>query len=281
MTALEVVLDRPPVAVPARDAAGLAVVQPFLLFGSSSTTRQSWRSRPAVRTTALQPVDAPDDVTAAEMEAFMDHIQPSLYQPPDDSDIAHEFTAWLAARRETLRTAAGAGRPRDSQADVAAPDAAGGEESPDNETGRATPPAPAPAAASGRRRRRKPHCVLYPAVYFWAISPQKRCQAPARSQHAPRPWALPAAARRPRAGCPGERPPPLAPQHPLPAHGRRASPRSRASRRFAHAAVYPRSLAIESDDPIFRVAEVCLHPLPKAHALWREDVATVAAAISH
>ena len=90
-------------------------------FGSSSATRQSWRSRPAVRSTALQPVDAPDDVTAAEMEAFMDHIQPSLYQPPDDSDIAHEFTAWLAARRETLRTAAGAGRPRDSQADVAAP----------------------------------------------------------------------------------------------------------------------------------------------------------------
>ena len=124
-------------------------------FGSSAATRQSWRSRPAVRTTALQPVDAPDDVTAAEMEAFMDHIQPSLYQPPDDSDIAHEFTAWLAARRETLRTAAGAGRPRDSQADVAAPDAAGGEESPDNETGRATPPAPAPAAASGRRRRRR------------------------------------------------------------------------------------------------------------------------------
>ncbi|EOD19654.1 hypothetical protein EMIHUDRAFT_369449, partial [Emiliania huxleyi CCMP1516] len=68
-------------------------------FGSSSATRQSWRSRPAVRSTALQPVDAPDDVTAAEMEAFMDHIQPSLYQPPDDSDIAHEFTAWLAARR--------------------------------------------------------------------------------------------------------------------------------------------------------------------------------------
>ena len=99
-------------------------------------------------------------VTAPEMEAFM-HLLPRvevvrLYQPPDDSDIAHEFTAWLAARRETLRTAAGAGRPRDSQADVAAPDAAGGEESPDNETGRATPPAPAPAAASGRRRRRKP-----------------------------------------------------------------------------------------------------------------------------
>uniref|UniRef100_A0A0D3IUL3 Uncharacterized protein n=1 Tax=Emiliania huxleyi (strain CCMP1516) TaxID=280463 RepID=A0A0D3IUL3_EMIH1 len=82
-----------------------------------------------------------------------------------------------------------------------------------------------------------------------------RCQAPARSQHAPRPWALPAAARRPRAGCPGERPPPLAPPRPLPAHGRRASPRSRASRRFADATVYPRSLAIESDDPIFRVAE--------------------------
>ena len=134
---------------------GLPSCSPFC-FGSSSATRQSWRSRPAVRSTALQPVDAPDDVTAAEMEAFMDHIQPSLYQPPDDSDIAHEFTAWLAARRETLRTAAGAGRPRDSQADVAAPDAAGGEESPDNETGRATPPAPAPAAASGRRRRRKP-----------------------------------------------------------------------------------------------------------------------------
>ena len=74
---------------------------------------------------ANQPVDAPDDVTAAEMEAFMDHIQPSLYQPPDDSDIAHEFTAWLAARRETLRAAAGAGRPRDSQADLATPDAAG------------------------------------------------------------------------------------------------------------------------------------------------------------
>ena len=128
---------------------------PFCV-GSSSATRQSWRSRPAVPSTALQPVDAPDDVTAAEMEAFMDYIQPSLYQPADDSDIAHAFTAWLAARRETLRTAAGAGRPRDSQADVAAPDAAGGEESPDNETGRATPPAPAPAAASGRRRRRKP-----------------------------------------------------------------------------------------------------------------------------
>ena len=123
--------------------------------------------------------------------------------------------------------------------------------------------------------------VCFLRVYFWAISPQKRCQAPARSQHAPRPWALPAAARRPRAGCPGERPPPLAPQHPLPAHGRRASPRSRASRRFAHAAVYPRSLAIESDDPIFRVAEVCLHPLPKAHALWREKVIAAGPAISH
>ena len=109
----------------------------------------------------------------------------------------------------------------------------------------------------------------------------KRCQAPARSQHAPRPWALPAAARRPRAGCPGERPPPLAPQHPLPAHGRRASPRSRASRRFAHAAVYPRSLANESGDPIFRAAEVCLHPMPKAHAQWREKVASAAAVISH
>ena len=122
--------------------------------------------------------------------------------------------------------------------------------------------------------------MLYP-VYFWAISPQKRCQAPARSQHAPRPWALPAAARRPRAGCPGERPPPLAPPRPLPAHGRRASPRSRASRRFADATVYPRSLAIESDDPIFRVAEVCLHPLPKAHALWREKVIAAGPAISH
>ena len=144
---------------------GVPSSSPFCV-GSSSATRQSWRSRPAVRSTALQPVDAPDDVTAAEMEAFMDHIQPSLYQPPDDSDIAHEFTAWLAARRETLRTAAGAGRPRDSQADVAAPDAAGaedspdapraaGEPSPDNQTGRATPPAPAPAAASGRRRRRR------------------------------------------------------------------------------------------------------------------------------
>ena len=125
------------------------------------------------------------------------------------------------------------------------------------------------------------HCVLYPRVYFWAISPQKRCQAPARSQHAPRPWALPAAARRPRARCPGERPPPLAPPRPLPAHGRRASPRSRASRRFADATVYPRSLAIESDDPIFRVAEVCLHPLPKAHALWREKVIAAGPAISH
>ena len=128
---------------------------------------------------------------------------------------------------------------------------------------------------------RRRHCVFYPAGYFWLTRAQKRCQAPARSQHAPLPWALPAAARRPRAGCPGERPPPLAPQHPLPAHGRRASPRSRASRRFADATVYPRSLAIESHDPIFRVAEVCLHPLPKAHALWREKVTAAAAAISH
>jgi len=119
-----------------------------------------------MRSTALQPVDAPDDVTAAEMEAFMHHTESSLYQPPDDSDIAHEFIEWQAARRETLR-AADAGRPRDSQADVAAPDAAGaddspdaprasGEPSPDNQTGRATLPAPAPAAAaSGRRRRRR------------------------------------------------------------------------------------------------------------------------------
>ena len=125
------------------------------------------------------------------------------------------------------------------------------------------------------------HCVFYPAGYFWLTRAQKRCQAPARSQHAPLPWALPAAARRPRAGCPGERPPPLAPPRPLPAHGRRASPRSRASRRFAHAAVYPRSLAIESDDPIFRVAEVCLHPVPKAHAKAREKLIAAAAATSH
>ena len=86
----------------------------------------------------------------------MHHIESRLYQPPDDSDIAHEFTAWLAARRETLRAAAGAGgRPRDSQADVAAPDAAGaddspdaprasGEPSPDNQTGRASTHAPPP-----------------------------------------------------------------------------------------------------------------------------------------
>ena len=118
--------------------------------------------------------------------------------------------------------------------------------------------------------------------YIFGLSLLKNdVKRPLAGQHAPRPWAIPAAARRPRAGCPGERPPPLAPQHPLPAHGRRASPRSRASRRFAHAAVYPRSLAIESDDPIFRVAEVCLHPLPKAHALWREKVIAAGPAISH
>ena len=116
-----------------------------------------------MRTTALQPVDAPVDVTAPEMEAFMHHIESRLYQPPDDGDIAHEFTAWLAARRETLRAAADAGRPRDSQADVAAPDAPAltirptrlaPPASPRPTTrrgGRATPPAPAPAAASGRR----------------------------------------------------------------------------------------------------------------------------------
>ena len=83
------------------------------------------------------------------------------------------------------------------------------------------------------------------------------------------------------AGCAIPRPPPLAPPRPLPAHGRRASPRSRASRRSADATVYPRSLANESDDPIFRVAEVCLHPLPKTHALWGEKVTAAAAAISH
>ena len=65
----------------------------------------------------MQPVDAPDDVTAPEMEAFMHLLESRLYQPPDDSDIAHDFTAWLAARRESLRAAADAGcRPRDSQA---------------------------------------------------------------------------------------------------------------------------------------------------------------------
>ena len=86
-------------------------------FGSSSATRQSWRSRPAVRSTALQPVDAPDDVTAAEMEAFMHLLESRFDRPPDDGDIAHDFTPWLAARRESLRAAADAGcRPRDSQA---------------------------------------------------------------------------------------------------------------------------------------------------------------------
>ncbi|EOD33151.1 hypothetical protein EMIHUDRAFT_202346 [Emiliania huxleyi CCMP1516] len=75
-------------------------------FGSSAATRQSWRSRPAVRTTALQP----DDVTAAEMEAFMHLLESRFDRPPDDGDIAHDFTPWLAARRESLRAAADAGR---------------------------------------------------------------------------------------------------------------------------------------------------------------------------
>ena len=45
----------------ARMQPGLPSSIPFC-FGSSSATRQSWRSRPAVRSTALQPVDAPDEL---------------------------------------------------------------------------------------------------------------------------------------------------------------------------------------------------------------------------
>ena len=36
--------------------------------------------------------------------------------------------------------------------------------------------------------------------------------------------------------------------------------RARAAAWRSHAAVHPRPLANESDDPVFRVAEVCLHP---------------------
>ena len=123
-------------------------------------------------------------------------------------------------------------------------------------------------------------CALSRGIFLGYLS--SKTMSSARSQPArAAPWALPAAARRPRAGCPGERPPPLAPPRPLPAHGRRASPRSRASHGNAHAAFHARSLANESGDPIFRAAEVCLRPLPKAHAKPREDVAVFAAAISH